>query len=265
MSSTKGYYSIIQYCPDPSRLEAVNIGVALFCPELRFLRARFGRRRTTVHQLFGKQDWEFVTLQQSAIEARLAREHEAFQTLEDFEAYVSRRANALMLTSPRPVKVENPESELKNLLRRLVGSQRESAERAARISKELGEILRSAGVASHLRRDVTVHPPSLPRPVKVPFAYQNGRLNLIEPIQFEGQTAAAIFNRASVWAVEGEFLADYNDPELGKVGLVVVAKFAPEQEHERNTAAIVFEKHGVPMHTFGTLEPLIEDIRQQSH
>jgi len=45
MSLTKGYYSIIQYCPDPSRLEAVNIGVALFCPELRFLRARFGRRR----------------------------------------------------------------------------------------------------------------------------------------------------------------------------------------------------------------------------
>ncbi len=265
MSSTKGYYSIIQYCPDPSRLEAVNIGVALFCPELRFLRAQFGRRKTRVRQLFGRQDWEFVNLQQAAIEARLAREQEAFEKLEDFEAYVSRRANAITLTSPRPVKVENPEWELKNLFRRLVGTQRESAQRAARISRELGDLFRSAGVASRLRRDVTVHPPSLPRPIKIPFAYQNGQLNLIEPIQFEGQTAAAIFNRASVRAVEGEFLADYKDPAFGSLGLVVVAKFAPEQRHEQETAATVFQKHGVPMYTFGTLEPLIEDIRQRSH
>jgi hypothetical protein len=122
MRFARGYYSIIQYCPDPSRLEAVNIGVALFCPDLRFLRARFVRRRTRVNQLFGKQDWAFISLQQRAIEARLAREGEAFETLEDFEAYVSRRANSLVLTSPRPVKVENPEVELANLVRRLVSS-----------------------------------------------------------------------------------------------------------------------------------------------
>ena len=265
MSSTRGYYSIIQYCPDPSRLEAVNIGVALFCPELRFLRARFGRRRTRVHQLFGKQDWEFVTLQQSAIEARLAREQEAFEKLEDFEEYISLRANTLTLTSPRPVKVENPEWELKNLLRRLVGPQGEAAQRAARISKELGQLLRSAGVASHLRKGVTVHPPSLPKPIKVPFAYQNGRLNLIEPIQFEGQTAASIFNRASIRAVEGEFLSEYKDPHFGALSLVVVAKFTAEQKHDRETAENVFQKHGVQMYTFGMLEPLIEDIRTHSH
>src|SRR5260370_40966248 len=102
MNSTKGYYSIIQYCPDTSRLEAVNIGVALFCPEVRVLRARFGHRKTRVQQLFGKQDWEFVALQQSAIEARLARGQEAFETVEDFGASVSRMANAVILTSPRP-------------------------------------------------------------------------------------------------------------------------------------------------------------------
>ncbi len=264
MSSTKGYYSIIQYCPDPSRLEAVNIGVALFCPELRFLRARFGRRRTSVSQLFGKQDWEFVSLQQSAIEARLAREERAFDKLEDLEAYISRRANALTMTSPRPVKVENPELELEHLLRRLVGSQVEAAERAERISKELGNLLQSAGVADHLQRNVTVRPPMLPKPVKAPFAYRNGRLNLIEPIQFEGLTASAIFSRASVHAVEGEFLAEYTDPKFGKLGLVIVAKFAPEQKQEQRTAQTVFEKHSVPMYTFGKLEPLIEDIRQHS-
>jgi hypothetical protein len=265
MSFAKGYYSIIQYCPDPSRLEAVNIGVALFCPELRFLKAKFGRRRTKVSQVFGKQDWEFVALQQSAIEARLAREQDAFEKLEDFEAYVSRRANALTLTSPRSVKVDNPERELKHLLRRLVGSQGETAQRAARISKELGNLLRSAGVGDRLQRDVTVHPPSLPKPMKVPFAYRNGKLNLIDPIQFEGQTASTIFNRTSVQAVEGEFLADYTDPKLGNLSLVIVANFTPDQKHEQETAETVFKKHGVQMYTFRNLEPLIEDIRLHSH
>lgn len=35
----KGYYSIIQYCPDLSRFEAANVGVLLFCPERAFLKA----------------------------------------------------------------------------------------------------------------------------------------------------------------------------------------------------------------------------------
>jgi hypothetical protein len=265
MTSTRGYYSIIQYCPDPSRLEAVNIGVALFCPEVRFLRALFGRRRTRVHQLFGKQDWEFVALQQSAIEARLAREQESFERLEDLETYVSRRANALTMTSPRPVKVENPELELKHLLHRLVSSQGEPAQRAARISKELGDLFRGAGVAARLRRDVTVHPPSLPKPMKIPFAYQNGRLNLIEPIQFEDQTPSAIFNRASAHAVEGQFLSDYKDPQFGDLGLIVVAKFGPGQKRDEETASTIFAKHRVQMYTFGALDPLLEDIRQHSH
>jgi hypothetical protein len=265
MSFAKGYYSIIQYCPDPSRLEAVNIGVALFSPELRFLHAKFGRRRTRISHLFGKQDWEFVRLQQSAIEARLTRDQETFQTLEEFEAYVSRRANTLVMTSPRPMKVANPGQDLDNLLRRLVGPRGEAAQRAARISKELEDVLRSQGVASSLRRNVTVHPPSLPKAFKAPFAYQNGRLHLIEPIQFEGQTPASVFNKASILAVEGELLEDYKDPQLGDLALVVVAKFAPDQQQEQTSAATVFKKHDIPMYTFGTLEPLIEDIRLHAH
>jgi hypothetical protein len=265
MNSTKGYYSIIQYCPDASRLEAVNIGVALFCPEIRFLQARFGRRRTRVQQLFGKQDWEFVALQQAAIEARLCRESETFERLDDFEAYVSRRSNALTLTSPRPLKVVNPVAELKHLLHRLVATQGEQAQRSARISRELGEFFQNAGVVGRLKTNVTIHPPALPKPIKAPFAYQNGRLNLIEPVQFEGHSPAAIFNKSSILSVEGEFLKDYKESEYGSLGLIVVAKFAPGQGRDRETAQAVFHKHGVPMYSFGELDPLIADIRQHAH
>ncbi len=33
MNPTRGYYCLIQYSPDPSRLEAANVGVVLFCPK----------------------------------------------------------------------------------------------------------------------------------------------------------------------------------------------------------------------------------------
>jgi hypothetical protein len=215
--------------------------------------------------LFGAQDWEFVALQQNAIEARLAHEEKAFSTLEDFQTYVSRRASALTLTAPRPVKVKNPDWELNHLLRRLVGSQKDAAHRVARVSSELEALFEEAGVDSKLRRDVVIHPPSLPRPFRAPFAYQNGRLNLIEPMQFEGHSPASVFNRASVQAVEGQFLADYRDPAFGDLALVVVAKFSPDQARERETAGDVFQKHGVPMFSFGELAPLIEEIRQHAH
>ncbi len=125
-ATTRGYYSIVQYCTDPSRLEAVNMGVALFCQEVRFLQAKFGRRKTPVQQLFGKQDWEFVGAQRIALEARLTRQEEEFQSLEAFESFVAKRASAFRLTSPRPVKVKDPAQELRSLFTRLVGSQGES-------------------------------------------------------------------------------------------------------------------------------------------
>jgi hypothetical protein len=262
-STTRGY---IQYCPDPSRLEAVNIGVALYCPDLPFLRARFGRCKTRVQQILGQQDWEFVDAQRIALEARLSRRDEEFSTLEGFESFVAKRASAFRLTPPRPVKVEGkPEQELLQLFTRLVGPQSQSKQNAEKlISTELESRFRAAGV-ERLKSNVTVHPPSLPRPFRAPFAYRNGRLNLIEPVQFEGHSLSGVFNRASVHAVEGQFLADYTDPTLGKLGLVVVGKFSPEQEEEKKTAIAVFKSHHVPMHTFSTLELLIEEIKRYAH
>ena len=90
--------------------------------------------------------------------------------------------------------------------------------------------------------------------MKAPFAFRNGKLNLIEAIQFEGQTPSSVFSRASVRAVEGQFLSEYHDPKFGEVGLVVVGKFSADQGEDRRTAENVFEKHGVPMYAFERLD-----------
>lgn len=261
----KGYYSIIQYCPDASRLEAVNLGVALFCPEPRFLQASFGRSRSRVSCLFGKQDWDFIALQQSAIEDRFNSERQAFQKLHDLENFIARRANAVTMTPPRFVKVDDPKQELESLLRQMVGSQAPAAPKVPNIAAELGGLLQTAGVSSRLRKDVVVHPPALPKPFRAPFAYQNGRLNLIEAIRFDSETATTEFNKASAKAVEGRFLSDYRDPEFGALSLVVVGRFSGGQVRERETAKAVFEKNGVPLYTLDALGPLIEEIRDRAH
>jgi hypothetical protein len=75
--------------------------------------------------------------------------------------------------------VENPKQELQLLLMRLVGPLERSRRAVAKaISTELEERFRGAGVEQRLQTDVTVHPPTLPKPFTAPFAYRNGRLNL---------------------------------------------------------------------------------------
>jgi hypothetical protein len=162
--------------------------------------------------------------------------------------------------------VGSPKQELQLLLERLVGPSERSRRAVAKaISSELEERFRGAGVEQRLQVDVTVHPPTLPKPFTAPFAYRNGWLNLIEPVEFEGMSAATVFSRASVRAVEGQFLAEYEGSAYGKLGLIVVGKFSRDQDEERKAAALVFEKHGVAMHTFAALDGLIEEIRQGAH
>ena len=130
---------------------------------------------------------------------------------------------------------------------------------------ELQNRFQSAGLADRVRTNITVCPPSLPKPFKAPFAFQNGRLNLIEPMEFEGLSASTVFSRASVQAVEGQFLSEYNDPNYGRLGLIVVGKFGVQQDQERQNALAVFEKHNVQMHAFSHLERLIEEIKREAH
>ena len=71
--ASKGYYSLIQYCPDRSRLEGANIGVVLFCPERRFLQARLSNGNDRLRRFFGAGSFDPSALAAAkrAIAARL--------------------------------------------------------------------------------------------------------------------------------------------------------------------------------------------------
>jgi len=143
MKPQRGYYSLIQFCPDASRLEAVNVGVVLFCPALDFLSARTTSNNRRAEALVGRSRLERASLNaaKEAIERRLEVDRGSFQGIEDLENFVNTRGNWLKLTQARPVKVFNPESELEKLYAELVGGK--SLRQARAEEKQLFPTLRT--------------------------------------------------------------------------------------------------------------------------
>src|SRR5262245_17288017 len=144
MSGYPGHYSLIQYCPDPSRAEAANVGVLLFCPSLDFIEARTAGGNDRVRRFFRGQpmDLEQVNVMKRSIERRLRVEADRFKTFEDLQNFVESRANDIVLTAPRSVKVLDPKGELDQLFAELVGG-RMRGERATKVIPELDEPMRA--------------------------------------------------------------------------------------------------------------------------
>jgi hypothetical protein len=119
LKTLKSYYSLIQYCPDPARLECVNVGVLLLCPETGFLDAKLSQNDDRVQLLFGPNlDLVRFNAAKQAIKNRLKTEN--IRELKDLSEFIATRANELRITQPRPVKVIRPDQALQDLFDGLV-------------------------------------------------------------------------------------------------------------------------------------------------
>lgn len=262
MKPIKGYYSLIQYCPDLSRLEAANVGVLLFCPEPHFIRARTTDSVQRIRRFFGSgdRDWDQIRESKRAIEDRLEVEGERFRTLQDLEHFAATRGNEIQLTPPRTVKIFNPEQDLELLFQRLVGGQ---ARRKAvdPVARRLQHSLTQESVAPYIRRNVQVTVPAFHRQLTLPFGYQNGRFNLIKPATFQQARLPGAINRACRFAVEGRSLFEHPDETLGELRLVVVGEFATGQEEAREVVKGILDDNKVRLFTLAELPELLDEIR----
>ena len=112
--ASKGYYSVIQYCPDLGRLEAANIGVLLFCPERGFLDALTAKHNERIRKFFGSKDhdWKKINSFKLGIEERIRAEYASVSTVEDLREFIDRRANQFRITDPQPMRVRHPTTEV---------------------------------------------------------------------------------------------------------------------------------------------------------
>jgi len=260
MSQNRGYYSLVQYCPDLSRLEAVNIGVVLYSSTEKRLQIKMSNNNQRIRKCFGNQDWNLLNRAQKAISRQLRSEQ--FQTVDELVAYIARRANMIQLTHPRPMSITDLEANTLDLHKRLVGP--ELLEPKSRIDGYLTRRLFEAGVSDLVKKSVSVELPDIKKSIRVPYAYQNGRFNLISPVQFDAD-AEAIFTKTGKNAIEGQLLFKKPHPTFGEMRLVVVANFDSKIEiSTRKFVKKTFDEHSVTLYSFEDLNPLVEDIKRSA-
>ena len=266
MNASKGYYSLVQFCPDLSRLEAANVGVILQVPERGFLRARMARGNDRVRRFFSGQDigeLEHINFMKQALANRLEIERHLFNTPEDLQRFAEQQANDLLVTRPRFVKVTDPDQELASLFDELVGGRAQRSERddVEPVQRLLKRMFEKEKLQPLMRCNVTVRIPAFHSDLTVPFAFDNGACNLIQPYRFGHATAGGIRSAACQLAVQGSSMHREPDAKLGRLRLLVVGAFPKQAGEEESVVRDILSETGVDLFTWQRVGALIEKIR----
>lgn len=268
-TATKGYYSILQYVPDPERAEGVNIGLILFCPEKGFLKIQTTASNDRVRKLLGKQHASTANLSRldafkTAFAERVGLEAGRMQSREDFQAFVNTRANQLRLTDPRPVKVTDPEAELSKLFSLLVddfGPVRVPTQRAkTAIKRRFDQLLTAHNLKPLVDEKFPVELPQLGKR-HYPYHFKNGTGNVIEPETFELSTQQEITERACRIMIEGQDLSKLEEP----IKLNIIGSFKLGQDDQIRQVRRLLESNQITLYTVDEMEKLIKVIAETAH
>lgn len=257
MKPHKGWFSIVQFCPDPNRLESANIGVLLFCPELDFLNVQMASDNRRITKFFGSRgiDLGLINSFKKGLADRLRREQPQIVSHEQLLDFADRRANLIRISPPRSLRVTQPEVQLRELFVELVG---ESVRHEASVKDQLAESLEQPSLRSKLYRSIPITVPIDGRQLQVPYAFQNGRFNLIQPVRFLSERSLQTAYR---YAVEGESIYQTEHDEFGKLRLMVVGSFRSKSDQNKPIVARVLENHHVSLYSIDEIETLIHEIQ----
>lgn len=264
MNPCTGYFSIIQYVPDPSRLEAANIGVLLFAPQMCFLKAVTVGDNRRIARFFGREghDWVRINSFKKGIEERVTAENARIHTLAELETFIAQRANQFRITDPRALKVHNAEKDLRDLFDELVGG----TPRGRRLRQNFLVVLRQRfsqpGLERKVARDILVEVPSFDQKVTFPYGYKNGVFNLIKPVRFESEETSHAISTACRYAVEGHSLYENPHPKFGKLKLIVVGQFPQRKANNRPLVQKILDEHQVKLYSSTEIDLLIQNIRE---
>jgi hypothetical protein len=268
---TTGYYSVIQYCPDRSRLEAANVGVLLFAPAAGgYLRAKFASGNDRVKRFFSDevQDFGQVRRAKDMLARRIEKEAEALVSgdLGALEHFLRLFANEFVFSPPRAVRVEQPEAELMQLFEELVGGRvRRDPRVAAPAVERIHARFAAPDLAPRVRRKVAVRVPVLGEEFEADYAFQNGRLNLIQLKEFSQTRDSDWLKDACRAAAEGRMLYRHPDAENGAQQLVVVGAFRDAADERQNRVAQLLAEHDVLFFPESQLDVLAQRILQTAH
>jgi hypothetical protein len=240
---TKGYYCLIQFCPDFARAEAVNVGALVFRSEPASLAVRvIQESAAVVRRLQPRVRSMLVDEAVSGIDYRLR--HANIQSVADLEQFVRTRGNQIQLTMPRSTRVEDPHEEVERLFAELVGAGPAAEEDHPRMA-DVADRLRRTFEALRARLPDRVEIgrrfqiPSVEMQIPTNYSYRNGRLNLVRIIKLP-KTEATARREALALHSEGEIVRERL--EKGAKLHVVSSPRGPRQVENEEVVANLLQK-----------------------
>ena len=159
------------------------------------------------------------------------------------------------------MKVCDPEQDLRNLYEEIIGEPARLQRRRS-LRHYVGERLSGPGLEKKVVRDVRIAVPVLQKEVEIPFGYQNGRFNLINPVRFGAQKPEQSVITACKYAVEGRSIYENPDSRWGDMQLVVVGQFRARDHETLGRVRRVFDDYRVTLFKMEDLSTLIDEIRR---
>lgn len=243
MEPQKGFYSLVQFCPDRGRAEAVNIGLVLFVPSLAFLEVRTAANSRRVAQVFGKAavDPQWLRTARESFSQGLRTEHKSgrFSSQEDLDKYLATLGNDIVPTPARPVRVEDPAAEMDRLFARFVehgsASEQTSSLPVAQPLEDAFMYLRAKRVPVGVGRIFQIE--GLGFSVRSNYDYRNGTVNLIRLLRVGSQRP----NRAIKEAIDlgGESIQVEKHLRVDGANAKLIVVVAPELIDARSAAVEV--------------------------
>lgn len=264
MGATRGFFSLVQFCPDLDRGEGANVGVVLVVPGAAFAEVRFAADNEGPKQRFGADSFDDARLSAAkrALEGRI-REHAAsLGSAEALERFGRLEGNHLLLTPPKTMLVEHPAAELDELYERLVHV--DPKRRRRQSMPDLDALFASKLGGVPLQRDVVVDLAELGT-LRVPYAYQNGVLNLVRPEGFPRDDDGAS-RKANDLAVKGHIIATRSKAAGHLQQLVVVGAFDPALPGAtRRRVEFVLRNHDARLVDVDDIDDFVAEVRREAH
>ncbi|MCZ7645977.1 MAG: DUF3037 domain-containing protein [Planctomycetota bacterium] len=223
----RGFYSVVQYIPDGGRAEAANVGVVLYVPSSRSVEIRVTPNLARVRQFFrpDKQELRRIEIELESLKHRMELARGEFESEEALAQFAAARADAVRLTKPRLVMVQEAYGELAELYAELVGDLELGRvtypAQAPSLPRKLAETFGRLEAQHKVWRPGRIKLPMVKRPFDVPIAYENGRVNYVRPESLDG---GKLDDRMAKLGFHGQLI--FNHPIEDKEGQLVVLSVA---------------------------------------
>lgn len=255
-----GFYSLIQFVPDSERAEGANVGVLVFCPEVKpGIVAAHSARPPHLRDLCKQPPTERELAQLiSSLEQRLRNDSPS--DLPAFIKALGREAGKLRAISPRAVPMVDLPTTAQELCSRLVG-EAPHRERSPRQIPAIEALRDEPGMADLIQRGGEV--PVAGKIIKPSYVWQNGKPNVVVNTRLRDDQSAT--EAAYQWGAKGHMLLEKPVDATPRQLAVVTTIEKQVTPKARDEIGAIFKEFAVDWVRPDTLDAYVGRIRREVH